>query len=316
MISTVVVGSLLYLAAGALGLALDYPFCLLFGALISPTDPIAVLAILKTAQVPKSTEIRIAGESLFNDGVGVVVYLALAGVAVSHHSISAGRIAGLFAVEALGGGLFGLIAGWIAYRLLRSVDNYQVEVLITLALVTGGYALSSALHLSGPIAIVVAGLFIGNHGRRFAMSERTRDHLDKFWELIDEILNAVLFVLIGFEMLALTFTRTLFLGGLAAAAIVVVARWVSVALPVCAMRRHCEFKRGEITLLTWGGLRGGISVALALALPPSREREIIVAVTYVVVVCSIVLQGLTVQRVVARFFAAATSRSAPAASLG
>jgi len=302
LISTFVVGTLSYVILGTLGFTLSYPLCLLFGALISPTDPIAVLAILKTARVPKSVEIRIAGESLFNDGVGVVVFLVLAEIAYGGHEITVGHVATLFLVEAVGGALFGLVAGWIAFRLLRSVDNYQVEVLLTLALVSGGYALASALHLSGPIAIVVAGLFIGNHGRRFAMSERTRDHLDKFWELVDEILNAVLFVLIGFEILALRFTSHLFIAGLAAVPTVLFARWLSVALPVAAMRGRYEFKRGELTLLTWGGLRGGISVALALSMPASHERDLILAVTYIVVVCSIAVQGLTVQRVVERLF--------------
>ncbi|HWA11232.1 MAG TPA: sodium:proton antiporter [Opitutaceae bacterium] len=302
LLSTFVVGSLVYLILDALALRLSYPFCLLFGALISPTDPIAVLAILKSARVPKSVEIRIAGESLFNDGVGVVVFLALAEIAVGRADITAGRVAELFLVEAAGGAIFGFVAGWIAYRLLRSVDNYQVEVLLTLALVAGGYALASALHLSGPIAIVVAGLFIGNQGRQFAMSERTRDHLDKFWELVDEIFNAVLFVLIGFEILALEFSRPLLLAGLAAVPTVLFARWLSVAVPVTLLRRHVGFRRGELTVLTWGGLRGGISVALALSLPATRERDIIVAVTYTVVVCSIALQGLTVQKAVQRFF--------------
>jgi monovalent cation:H+ antiporter, CPA1 family len=302
LISTFVVGSLIYVALGVLGFALSYPVCLVFGALISPTDPIAVLAILKTARVPKSVEIRIAGESLFNDGVGVVVFLVLAELAFGQHDVTAGHVVKLFVVEAMGGALFGFIAGWITFRFLRSVDNYQVEVLLTLALVTGGYALASALHLSGPIAIVVAGLFIGNHGRRFAMSERTRDHLDKFWELVDEILNAMLFVLIGFEMLALDFTWRLLVAGLVAVPTVLVARWISVALPVMAMRRRSEFKRGELILLTWGGLRGGISVALALSMPATPEREVILAVTYTVVVWSIAVQGLTIQRVVARLF--------------
>lgn len=302
LISTFVVGTLIYFILGALELGLSYPFCLLFGALISPTDPIAVLAILKTAHVPKSVEVRIAGESLFNDGVGVVVFLVVAEIALGQHEVTAAHVGMLFLVEAVGGAVFGFVAGWIAYRLIRSVDNYQVEVLLTLALVSGGYALASALHLSGPIAIVVAGLFIGNHGRRFAMSERTRDHLDKFWELVDEILNAVLFVLIGFEILALNISRSLFVAGLAAVPIVLAARWISVAVPIAAMRRRCEFKRGELTVLTWGGLRGGISVALALSMPPSHEREMILAVTYTVVVCSIAMQGLTIQRVVRRFF--------------
>lgn len=309
VISTFVVGSLLYVTLGALGFGLAYPFCLLFGALISPTDPIAVLAILKTAHVPKSAETRIAGESLFNDGVGVVVFLVVSDIAFGGHAISVGHIASLFLVEAVGGALFGLVSGWVFFRLLRSVDNYQVEVLLTLALVSGGNALASALHLSGPIATVVAGLFIGNHGRRFAMSAQTRDHLDKFWELVDEILNAVLFVLIGFEMLALRFSRDLLIAGAVAVPVVLLARWVSVVAPVVAMRRWCEFQRGEVTLLTWGGLRGGISVALALSLPPSPERQVILAATYTVVIVSIAVQGLTIQRIVHRYFAARPTTS-------
>jgi CPA1 family monovalent cation:H+ antiporter len=310
VVSTFVVGTLVYLVLGALGFGLTYPLCLLFGALISPTDPIAVLAILKTAHVPKSVEIRIAGESLFNDGVGVVVFLVLFEIASSGHAVTVGHVASLFLGEAVGGALFGLVAGWLFFLLLRSVDNYQVEVLLTLALVSGGYALASALHVSGPIAIVVAGLFIGNHGRRFAMSDRTRDHLDKFWELVDEILNAVLFVLIGFEMLALNFSRSLLIAGVIAVPVVLFARWISVAVPVFALRRRCEFKRGEVTLLTWGGLRGGISVALALSLPASPERDVILAATYTVVVASIAVQGLTIQRVVKRFFGNSAPRSA------
>jgi monovalent cation:H+ antiporter, CPA1 family len=314
-ISTVVVGSITYLVLGWLGLGLSYVYCLLFGALISPTDPIAVLGILKTARVPKSVETRIAGESLFNDGVGVVVFLVLSEIAIGHHSVTTGEVTGLFLKEAVGGALFGLAAGWIAYRMLRSVDNYQVEVLITLALVTGGYTLAAALHLSGPIAIVVAGLFIGNHGRRFAMSEKTRDHLDKFWELVDEILNAILFVLIGFEILVLTFSWPLLFAGVLAVPTVLFARWISIGVPLPVLRNWHEFKRGELTLLTWGGLRGGISVALALSMPASAEREVILAVTYTVVVCSIAIQGLTVKRLVTRLFGAApnTPVTTPAA---
>lgn len=305
VISTFVVGTLVYFGLGALGLPIGYPMCLLFGALISPTDPIAVLAILKTAHVPKSVEIRIAGESLFNDGVGVVMFIALAEIAVAHQQVTASHVAKMFVIEAGGGAVFGFIAGWVAYRLLRTVDNYQVEVLLTLALVSGGYALASALHLSGPIAIVVAGLFIGNHGRSFAMSARTRDHLDKFWELIDEILNAVLFVLVGFELLALSFSRPLVLAGLLAVPVVLLARWISVAVPILGMRHRYEFKRGELSLLTWGGLRGGISIALALSIPQSPERNVVLAITYIVVVFSILVQGLTIQQVVARFFGSA-----------
>jgi CPA1 family monovalent cation:H+ antiporter len=214
VVSMFLFATVIYFVLGWLGLQLSYAWCLLFGALISPTDPIAVIGILKSAKVPHSLEIQIAGESLFNDGIGVVAFLVCLEIVSAGHGISASHIAGLFFQEAVGGAIFGLVAGWITYLLLKSVDNYQVEVLLTLALVMGGYAIASALHLSGPIAIVVAGLLIGNHGRRFAMSQTTREHLDTFWELVDEILNAFLFVFIGLEVLVLTFRRDLLLAGL------------------------------------------------------------------------------------------------------
>ena len=209
----------------------------------------------------------------------------------------------IFLEEAVGGALIGLLLGWVTYRMLKSVDNYQVEVLLTLALVMGGYALASALHTSGPIAIVCAGLLIGNHGRSFAMSEKTRHHLDTFWELVDEILNALLFVLIGLEVLVLTFTRSFFISGLIAIPLVLLARWLSFSGPVVILKHWRKFTPGAVRIMTWGGLRGGISVALALSLPPSREREIILAVTYIIVVFSIVFQGLTLKPLVKRLMA-------------
>jgi monovalent cation:H+ antiporter, CPA1 family len=305
LISTMVFGTLIYAVLGGLGFELGYAWCLLFGALISPTDPVAVLGVLKNARVPKSLEIQIAGESLFNDGVGVVVFIALREVVVAGHSPSAGHLGLVFLTEALGGALVGLALGWIAYLLLKSVDNYQVEVLITLALVTGGYAFASAIHTSGPIAIVCAGILIGNQGRRYAMSERTRQHVDMFWELVDEILNALLFVMIGLEVLVLTFTRDLLLAGLVAIPALLLTRWISVSLPVVLMRGWHPFARGSIRIMTWGGLRGGISVALALSLPAGREREIILGLTYMLVVFSIVVQGLTLRPLVVRLTGAA-----------
>jgi len=298
VISLFVFGTLIYFALGWFGIELSYTWCLLFGALISPTDPVAVIGILKEAKVPHGLEVQIAGESLFNDGIGVVAFIVLSEIALTGQHASAGHIGFLFLEEAVGGAVFGFVIGWIAYRLLKSVDNYRVEVMLTLALVMGGYALAAVIHVSGPIAVVVAGLFIGNQGRRFAMSETTRKNLDAFWELIDEILNALLFVLIGMEILVLAFTRELFMVGLLAIPAILLARWVSVVVPVTVIRRWREFTPGTVTIMTWGGLRGGISVALALSLPPGREREIVLGVTYVVVIFSILAQGLTLKRVV------------------
>ena len=298
LVSTAAVGLGAYLLFGLLGVDMPLIYCLLFGALISPTDPIAVLGILKKAGVSKDLEIKITGESLFNDGVAVVVFLVLLGIAAGGHEVSAGAIAVLFLQEAVGGALFGLAAGYLAYRLLRDVDEYTVEVLITLALVMGGYALATALHLSGPIAIVVAGLLIGNHGRSLAMSEHTREHLDTFWELVDEILNAVLFVLIGLEVLVLSFELSYLWAAALIIPLVLLARLVSVSLPALLPRLRIEFNRHVIKVLTWGGLRGGISVALALSLPAGEHREALLAVTYCVVVFSILVQGLTIGRLV------------------
>ena len=300
LLSVFLVGSLTWIALGWLSIPLSYIHCLLFGALISPTDPIAVLSILKGSGSPKSLETKITGESLFNDGIGVVAFLIILEVATGAHEVRAAHIARLFAQEALGGALFGMAIGFMAYWMLKSVDNYQVEILVTLALVTGGYALAGVLHVSGPIAIVVAGLFIGNQGRLLAMSDATRHHLDIFWELIDEILNAVLFVLIGLEVLVLTITRQYLLAGLIAIPIVLFARFVSVGSQVGLLRPFRQFTPGVVRIMTWGGLRGGISVALALSLPPGPERETILAVTYPVVVFSILVQGLTIGPLVRR----------------
>jgi len=303
MTSTFLVAGLAWLVLGWIGIHLPFIYCLLFGALISPTDPIAVMGILKNVGAPRSLEIKIAGESLFNDGVGVVVFLTILELATGNEPITAAHVVGLFAQEALGGALFGLVAGYIAFLLLKSIDQYQVEVLITLALVTGGYALAAALHLSGPIAVVVAGLLIGNQGRRLAMSERTRHNLDLFWELIDEILNAVLFLLIGLEVLVLELSGPFLLAGVVMIPAVLLARLVSVSIPMTVLRPFRRFTPGAVRILAWGGLRGGISVALALSLPPGPARDVILAVTYVVVVFSILVQGLTLGRLVRHLLA-------------
>ena len=306
LLTTLLVGAVLFFVLPILGITLGWWYCLLFGALIAPTDPIAVLGILKKLGVPKSLEVQISGESLFNDGVGVVIFLAiwsLAGLGGDHGGeLSGGGIAWLFVQEALGGALFGLVIGYFGYRMLKSIDNYQVEILISLALVFTGYAISMWLHLTGPIAMVIAGLLLGNHGRAFAMSDTTREHLDMFWELVDEFLNAILFVLIGLEMLILSFVGEYLLAGIIVIAIVLLARLGTVALPVNILRwrgKGEDLPRYTSRLMTWGGLRGGISVALALSIPvvhngaPLAERETIVALTYIVVLFSIIVQGLT-----------------------
>ncbi|MBU2547011.1 MAG: sodium:proton antiporter [Proteobacteria bacterium] len=293
--STFLVGSAVFALSHLMGLGLRYIDGLLFGALISPTDPIAVIGILKKAGVPKSLETKIAGESLFNDGIGVVIFLLLFETATGSGQPDAGHIAALLAKEALGGALFGLAAGYAAYLMLRRVNNYRVETLVTLALVMGGYTLANALHLSAPLAMVLAGLLIGNHGRRLAMSDTTREHLDDFWELVDEILNAVLFVLIGLEVMVLTLDTRYILAGLLAVPIALLARLLSLGLPVGLMRKYRPFSPGAVRVMTWGGLRGGISVALALSLCQSCGREVLLTMTYVVVVFSIVVQGLTIK---------------------
>ena len=298
LISTFLIGTLTWLGLDLLSLDMSYIFCLLFGALISPTDPIAVLSILKTTHAPKSLEIKIAGESLFNDGVGVVVFLVILEIAAGSHDPSAGHIFRLLLQETGGGVLFGLVSGYIAFRMLKSIDNYQVEVLISLALVTGGYALADTVHVSGPIAIVVAGLLMGNQGRLFAMSDKTRQQLDTFWELVDEILNAVLFVLIGMEILVLTFEKQYLLISLLMIPVVLISRFISISIPISFLRNFRTYTPGAVRILTWGGLRGGISVALALSIPPSPERHVILTFTYVIVLFSIIVQGSTINKLV------------------
>ncbi|HET6603512.1 MAG TPA: sodium:proton antiporter [Xanthomonadaceae bacterium] len=296
LISTALVGLSAWLLFQAMGLGIGLIWCLLFGALISPTDPIAVLATLKRVGAPKALEIKIAGESLFNDGVGVVVFIVLLGIATGQAETTAAAIAEIFLLEAVGGAVFGLALGLVGYQLLKSVDSYEVEVLLTLAMVTGGYALAYHLHLSAPIAIVVAGLMIGNQGRAFAMSDNTRERLDEFWELVDEILNAVLFLLIGIEVLVLTFDLQRLLAGVALVPVVLAIRFVSVGTPIALFRLRREFPPRTIRILTWGGLRGGISVALALSLPAGPIREQLLMATYVIVLFSLLVQGLTISR--------------------
>lgn len=298
--STLVIGLALWYALPLAGVELPLAHCLVFGALISPTDPVAVLGILKSAGAPRDLETVITGESLFNDGVGVVLFVVLAAALQTGTPPSLAHGAELLLVEAGGGILFGLALGWLTYQLLKSVDHYQVEVLLTLAAVVGGYALASHLHVSGPLAMVVAGLAIGNHGRARAMSQETRRYVDMFWELVDEILNAVLFVLVGMEVLLLEFSGPLAIGGVIAIAVTLAARLATVGAPMAALHARLGLPRGSWRVLTWGGLRGGISVALALSLPRSDTTDVLLALTYSVVVFSILVQGLTIGRVVRR----------------
>ncbi len=296
ILSSLLTGWLCYVLFPLLGMPVPFLYCLLFGALISPTDPIAVMSILRRARLPKALEVQVVGESLFNDGVGVVIFAVVLNL-LPKPSVSVTDVFRLFAVEAIGGAALGLVLGYAAYRMLRSVDNYQVEILLTLALVMGAFGLADLLHTSGPIAVVVAGLLVGNHGRRWAMSGTTREHLDNFWELLDELLNAILFVLIGLEVLVLNFQRPYLLAGLAVIPLVLAVRWLTVLLQVKGFSFVREFSERTVTILTWGGLRGGISVALALSLPPGAERDALVSITYAVVVFSILGQGLTITRV-------------------
>ncbi|MCP4900470.1 MAG: sodium:proton antiporter, partial [bacterium] len=309
VISTLITAALVYGITRLIGIPLPFLHCLLFGALISPTDPIAVLSLLRSLGAPKSLATKMAGESLFNDGVGVVVFLSLlavAGLGGSHDPVSGVEIVKLFAVEALGGLAFGFAIGLLAYRMLKSIDDYQVEILISLALVSGGYALADWLHVSAPLAMVVSGLVIGNHGRNFAMSEKTREHLDTFWMLVDESLNAILFVLIGLEVLILSFNLQTLAAALLAIPACLLARFLAVSIPVTVLRPLREFSPHAIKILTWGGLRGGISVALALGLASqlgpehAATRELILVMTYGLVIFSIGVQGLTLPRLLSR----------------
>ncbi len=295
VISTFVVGSTSYFILKILNMEISYLYCLLFGALISPTDPVAVLGILKKAGAPKSLETKITGESLFNDGVGVVVFISILGIITGDMNPNGSEIAKLFLFEVFGGLGLGFLLGLIAFMMLRNIDQYQVEILITLALVTGGYSLAQHLHTSGPLAMVVAGLMIGNQGRVLAMSSKTEEHVDSFWELIDEILNALLFLIIGLEILALEFDFLFLVFGIIAIPLILATRMFAVSLPVFILKKRRTFTKGVIRALTWGGLRGGISLALALSIPKGAERDLLLTATYIIVIFSIAVQGMTLK---------------------
>lgn len=298
LVSTVIVAGTLWYFLPLVGVELSLIYCLVFGALISPTDPIAVMGILRSAKAPKNLELVISGESLFNDGVGVVLFSMLLGAIALGAPPTLGQGVMLFAHEAGGGVIYGLVLGYVTFRLLKSIDNYKVEVLLTLAAVLGGYLLATRLHVSGPLAMVIAGLVIGNHGRAQAMSDETRAHLDMFWELLDEMLNMVLFVLIGMEALIIPYSPNVVMAAVGTVVITLLARALAVGVPVAFLKSLFALPGGSWQVLTWGGLRGGISVALALSLPLGPERNVVLALTYAVVVFSILVQGLSIGKVV------------------
>lgn len=303
LLSTLIVGGGFWLMTSALGLGVPVLWCFLFGALISPTDPVAVMGVLKRAAVPPTLQATVAGESLFNDGVGVVVFSILLTATTGAEAFSIGEAGRAFLSEAGGGVLLGLIVGWIGFRAMRSIDEYNVELMISLAIVMGGYSLAHYLHVSGPVAMAVAGLLIGNAGVALAMSDTTRDHVLKFWALIDELLNAVLFLLIGLEVIAISPEPLVLLAAVGAIPLVLVARCLSVATPLIAMRPLVSMGALALPTLVWGGLRGGISIALALSLPEGPARTVVLAVAYIVVLFSVIVQGGTISRLIVRLSA-------------
>jgi CPA1 family monovalent cation:H+ antiporter len=303
VLSTLLVGGGFLLLSGLIGFQIPAIWCLVFGALISPTDPVSVMSVLKRADVSPALEATVAGESLFNDGVGVVIFAILLGSAVSGTPFSITHGVQLFAIEAGGGILLGLAIGFVAFRAMRSIDDYKVEVLISLAVVMGGYAIARPLHASGPVAMAVAGLIIGNAGVAHAMSDTTRDYLHKFWDVIDDILNTVLFLLIGLEVVTIPGDLRLLVLGVAAIPLALAARALSVILPLRAIRPMHRYGLVAPVTLIWGGLRGGISIALALGLPEGPARSVILAATYVVVLFSVIVQGGTIKRVLERLTA-------------
>ena len=307
LVSALVIGTATWLLAGWAGHPIPFVWALVFGALISPTDPVAVLALFRTVRVPSSLKVTLAGESLFNDGLGVVVFTVILGVAIQGGEPSFLHVGELFVVEVLGGVALGLVAGYTCYRAMHRLDELNLQVLVTLAVVMVSYAAAIRLGVSGPIAMVVAGLFVGNEGMKYGVSERSREHLQRFWSLLDEVLNSVLFLLIGLEVLIIVRDGFEYWMGVLAIPVALAGRWLSVTLSTTALRRWEMQPKGAISILTWGGLRGGIAVALALSLPANEYRPFILSITYVVVVFSIIVQGLTIGRLIRRFVPAGSA---------
>ncbi len=304
ILSAFLISALFFYCAPLLGISIPYIFCLLFGVLISPTDPIVVLGILKLAKVPKKIETKITGESLFNDGMAVVMFAVVMKVAYDPaQDLSFGSISWLFIKEGVGGLLFGGLLGITASKALKNVNDYKLSVLVTLSLVMGGHLIAKELHVSSPLAMVVAGLIIGNYGKRVAMSATTKDYLNKFWELIDEILNAILFLFIGFELLLLPEIVSKIGIGVAAIFIVLFSRMLSIVLPWKFLPKKATYTRGSLIVMVWGGIRGGVSIALVLSLPDGIYKDLLLEITYIVVLFSIVIQGLTVGKVAKKVLA-------------
>jgi CPA1 family monovalent cation:H+ antiporter len=301
--STIIIAGLFYFTAQSLNVQVSFLYCLLFGALISPTDPIAVIGILTKANVPKKTEVTIVGESLFNDGVGVVLFVALLQLIKSGSGtfdISAFGL--LFVQEAVGGIVVGLLFGYLLHVLLRSIDHYETEVLLTLAFVMFGYAIFNYVHISGALAMVVMGLMVGNFKQRLAMSDTTQEYIHKFWELIDVILNAILFIIIAFVILLVEFSLEYILMGVISILIVLLSRFLIVYIPRLLFGKYFNLDKREAKVIWWGGLRGGLSLALVLSIPQSETKDLFLVVTYMVVVFSILVQGLSIEYVVKRIF--------------
>ncbi len=302
VLSAFIVSGILYYIAPLFGIQIPYIFCLLFGTLISPTDPIVVLGILKQAKVPKSIETKITGESLFNDGVAVVMFAVVLQIATNPvFVVSFGSVSKLFLIEALGGIALGSFLGFTASNLMRKIDDYKVSVLITLSIVMGGFLIAKELHVSSPLAMVIAGLIIGNYGKTYAMSKETQDYLGKFWELIDEIMNAILFLFIGFELLLIEDILGEILLGIVTIFVVLFSRFLSILIPFRTLLRKNPYSPGSLPVLVWGGIRGGVSIALVLSMPNGEWKDLLLEITYIVVLFSIVVQGLTVGKVAQRF---------------